>query len=88
MFVIKKLRLNKFVLRPIVSNRALFLAMGEKPAVIESKETSDCFSEPTVEGASKTKVLGMAAEIVQTGIEKHKTAGQSEDMTIKNAKDF
>ena len=88
MFVIKKLRLNKFVERPIVSNRSLFLAMGEKPANIVSKETSDCFSEPTIEGASKTKVLGMAAEIIKTGIEKHESAGQSKDMEIKNAKEF
>lgn len=63
MFVIKKLRLNKFVARPIVSNRALFTAMGEKPATIQSKDTSDCFNQPTAEGASKTKVLGLAEEI-------------------------
>lgn len=88
MFVIKKLRLNKFVERPIVSNRSLFLSIGEKPASIDSKDTSDCFSEPTVEGASKTKVLGMAAEIIKTGIEKHESSGTSKDMDIKNAKDF
>lgn len=63
MYVIKKLRLNKFVARPIVSNRALFTAMGEKPATIQSKDTSECFNQPTAEGASKTKVLGLAEEI-------------------------
>lgn len=88
MFVIKKLRLNKFVERPIVSNRSLFLAMGEKPASIQSKDTSECYSEPTPEGASKTKILGMAAEITKVAYEKHKTAGESNDMNIKNAKEF
>ena len=88
MFVIDKMKLNKFQPRPIVSNRALFLANGEKPAVIESKQTADCFDEPTVDGASKLKVLGLAEEISKTAYEKHQTAGQSDDMVKKNAKDY
>lgn len=63
MFVIKEMRLNRFEPKPIVSNRELFASCGAKPATIESKETADCFSEPTLQGASKTKALGLAAEI-------------------------
>lgn len=86
MFVIKKLRLNKFVARPIVSNRALFVAMGQKPATIESKDTSDCYSEPTVEGATKTKVLGFAQEIAHKAYEMRESNGNAEQLNV-NVKD-
>lgn len=88
MYVIEKMKLNKFQPKPIVSNRALFLANGEKPAVIDSKQTADCYDEPTVEGASKLKVLGLAEEISKTAYQKHVTAGESDDMVKKNAKDY
>lgn len=88
MYVIDKMKLNKFQPRPIVSNRALFLVNGEKPAVIDSKQTADCYSEPTVDGASKLKVLGLAAEISKSAYEKHVSAGESDDMVKKNAKDY
>lgn len=86
MFVIKKLRLNKFVARPIVSNRALFVAMGQKPATIQSKDTSDCFDAPTVEGATKTKVLGFAQEIAAKAYEMRETDGNAEQLNV-NVKD-
>lgn len=86
MFVIKKLRLNKFVARPIVSNRALFVAMGQKPATIESKDTSDCFDAPTVEGATKTKVLGFAQEIARKAYEMRESNGNTESLNV-NVKD-
>lgn len=86
MYVIKKLRLNKFERRPIVSNKALFLANGSKPAVIDSKESADCFDQPTLEGASKTKVLGLANEISTRAIEHAKS---NEVPTLShNAKDM
>lgn len=85
MFVIKKLRLNKFVARPIVSNRALFTAMGEKPATIQSKDTSDCFNQPTVEGATKTKVLGLAQEISRKAYEMRESNGNATELNV-NAK--
>lgn len=88
MFVIKKMRLNKFQPRPIVTNRELFMSMGEKPATIQSKDTADCFDSPTIEGASKTKVLGLACEISKAAFEKHQSNGESEDLTIKNARDY
>lgn len=88
MYVIKKMRLNKFVERPIVTNRELFIAAGERPGTIVSKETSDCYDAPTVEGASKTKILGLASEISKTAYEKHVSAGKSEDLTVKNAKEY
>lgn len=88
MYVIDKMKLNKFQPRPIVSNRALFLVNGEKPAVIDSKQTADCYDEPSIEGASKLKVLGLAEQISKTAYEKHVSEGKSEDMVKKNAKDY
>lgn len=82
MFVIKKLRLNKFVARPIVSNRALFVAVGDKPATIQSKDTSDCFDQPTVEGATKTKVLGLAQEISQKAYEMRESNGNATELNV------
>lgn len=69
MFVIKKLRLNKFQPKPIVCNRALALSVGDKPATIVSKETSDCLSEPCVDGANKNKLLSLAQQIGQKAIQ-------------------
>lgn len=86
MFVIKKLMLNKFQPRPIVSNRSLFVAMGQKPATIQSKDTSDCFDAPTCEGATKTKVLGLAQSIAKKAIEMHITNGEATPINL-NAKD-
>lgn len=86
MFVIKKLRLNKFVARPIVSNRALFVAVGDKPATIQSKDTSDCFDQPTVEGATKTKVLGLAQEIANKAVEYRQNSEETTPL-VGNAKD-
>lgn len=88
MYVIKKMRLNKFVPRPIVTNKELFIASGEMRGTIESKETSDCYNEPTVDGASKTKMLALASEIAKAAVAKHQSAGKSADLEAKNAKDY
>lgn len=69
MFVIKKMRLNRFQPRPIVSNRELFLAKGECPGTIDSKESAECFNEPSLQGASKTQILGLAQKIGQKAYE-------------------
>ena len=71
MYVIKKMRLNRFVERPIVSNRQLFLAKGECPSSIVSKDTSDCYDQPTAEGATKLKVLGLAQDISEKAYQDH-----------------
>lgn len=64
MFVIKKMRLNKFEKRPIVSNRALFISKGEKASSVISKDTMEnCLDAPHIDGASKLKVLGLAEKI-------------------------
>lgn len=86
MYVIKKLKLNKFVARPIVSNRALVAAVGNKPATIQSKDTSDCYDSPTCEGATKTKVLGLAMEIANKAVEMRETEGHAAPISV-NAKD-
>lgn len=88
MFVIKQMRLNSFEARPVVSNRELFKASGEKPATIQSKDTADCCGSPTIDGASKTKILGLAQDITASAYAKHVSAGQSPDMPGVNAKDY
>lgn len=80
MYVIKEMRINKFESRPIVSNRELFIANGQKPGTIESKATSDCFDEPSVVGASKTKILGLADEISAKAYEMHKKSGDAQPL--------
>lgn len=84
MFVIKEMRLNKFEPKPLVTNRELFASCGPRPATVESKETSDCFDSPTVQGASKTKMLGLAQDIVRKSYEHHKGEQTSELETSAN----
>lgn len=86
MFVIKKLRLNKFQPRPIVSNRALSLSVGDRPASIISKETSDCIGSPSIDGANKNKVLSLAQETAQKAYEHHK--GEQTPELNKGQKDL
>lgn len=87
MFVIKKMQLNKYEARPIVSNRELFVAQGERPSTQVSKDTPECVGTPSIEGASKTKVLGLAAEIVEQAKKEHESAGRTPVLKQENAKD-
>lgn len=68
MYVIPKMRINKFIPQPIVTNRHLFASRGQQPATVQSKETADCYNQPTLQGASKTKLLGLAKEISDAAI--------------------
>lgn len=86
MFVIKKLRLNKFQPRPIVGNRAHYLSVGDSPAKIVSKDTSECFNEPCVDGASKNKLLGLAQAISSASYAHHK--GEEREKLDKSQKDL
>lgn len=88
MFVIKKMRLNKFQPTPIVTPRQLFLSKGPSEATIVSKDTADCFSEPSLEGASKTKILGLAQQIIAAAIAKAKEGDKAPSMPGKNANDL
>lgn len=72
MYVIEKMRLNRFEPKPIVSNRALFMAKGDCSAVQTSKATTECYNEPSIIGSSKTKVLGLAEDITKAAYEHHK----------------
>lgn len=86
MFVIKKLRLNRFQPKPIVSNRALALSVGDKPATIVSKETSDCIGAPSIDGANKNKVLSLAQQTAQKAYEHHQ--GEQTGELNKGQKDL
>lgn len=88
MYVIKKMQLNKFEPKPIVSNRALFAAAGEKPASITSKDTVDCAGDPVPYGASKTKLLGLGADMAASAAAKHNSDGKSADLKPENPRDI
>lgn len=87
MYVINKMRLNKFEPKPIISNRELFISCGAQVGTINSKETADCYSEPSVDGASKTKILGLAKQIGETAYAKSREGDAAPSMPGKNAKD-
>lgn len=88
MFVIKKMQINKFQPKPIVTARALFLINGEKPATIQSKDTPQCVDDPILVGTKKTQALGLAAEMAESAYKKHITGGESDSMTPRNPRDM
>lgn len=88
MFVISKMQLNKFEKRPVVSNRELFASNGKAEALVTSKAMSDCLNEPQIDGASKTKMLGLASEIVAQAEKEYKSAGKTPPMEHKDAQEY
>lgn len=85
MYVIKKMRLNRFELKPIVSARALVASKGNMPATVDSKCDSSCYDAPSIDGASKTKLLGLVDEMAKSAYAKRESGGQSPDMLNVNA---
>lgn len=88
MYVIEKMRLNRFELKPIVSARALVASRGMSAVTIQSQCGSDCFDAPNIDGASKTKLLGLVEEMANAAYAKHVSAGNSPDMTPKDGVDL
>lgn len=83
MYVIPKMRINKFEPKPIVTNRQLFAARGQQPATIVSKDTSDCYNQPSIQGASKTKILGLAQEVCNAALA-HAKGGENATKELDN----
>lgn len=88
MYVIKKMQINKFEPKPIVTARQLYLLNGEKPATITSKDTPDCASDPVPYGAKKTQLLGLADDMAKAAFAKQQSAGESKDLKPTNPKDL
>lgn len=84
MYVIEKMRLNRFELRPCVSARSICANKGESKAV-PSKLSADCFDSPSVDGASKLKILGLVDEMAKTAYAKRESNGQAASMPGDNA---
>lgn len=80
MYVIEKMRLNRFELRPCVSARALAASFKGSTAVIASKADSSCFDTPSIDCASKTKLLGLCDEMARFAYAKRESNGNSADM--------
>lgn len=87
MYVIKKMQINKFEPKPIVTARQLYLLNGEKPATITSKDTPECANDPVPYGAKKTQLLGLADDMAKAAYAKHQSAGESKDLKPTNPKD-
>ena len=85
MYVIEKMRLNRFEIRPCVSARSLFATKGAQNATQTSKLGSDCFDSPNIDGASKTKILGLIDEMARCAYAKRESGGSSPDMSGENA---
>lgn len=88
MYVIEKMRLNRFERKPIISARALVASRGMSESIIKSQCGSDCFDSPNIDGASKTKLLGLVDEMARSAYAKHISDGNSPDMKPKDAKDL
>lgn len=88
MYVIKKMQINKFEPKPIVTARQLYLLNGEKPATIMSKDTPDCASDPVPYGAKKTQLLGLADDMAKAAYAKHQSQGESKDLNPNNPRDL
>lgn len=86
MYVIEKMRINKFEPKPVVSNRQLFASRGQQPATIQSKDTSDCYNQPSLIGASKTKVLGLAQEVCNAALA-HAKGGENAKAKVDKSAD-
>lgn len=82
------MQINRLQIKPIVTNKALYLACGARPCTVESKSTSDCYSEPTPYGARKTQLIALGNEIAKAAIAKQNSDGQSPDMTPRNPIDM
>lgn len=87
MYVIKKMQINKFEPKPIVTARQLYLLSGEKPAAITSKDTTECVNDPVPYGAKKTQLLGLADDMAKAAYAKQQSDGASEDLKPTNPKD-
>lgn len=88
MYVIEKMRLNRFEFKPIVSARALVASRGMSATTIQSKCGSDCYDAPNIDGASKTKLLGLVEQMANAAYAKHISDGNSPDMKQKDTVDL
>lgn len=87
MYVLEKMKLHRFEKRPIVSARSLFAAKGAQNATVTSKLGADCFDAPNVDGASKTKLLGLMDDMAKAAWLQRETNGQAKPLTPTNAVD-
>lgn len=88
MFVIEKMKLNRFEVRPVVSARALVASKGLNAVTVQSQCGSDCYDSPSIDGASKTKILGLCDEMAKTAYAKRESDGQSPSMTPKSTQNL
>lgn len=69
MYVIEKMRLNRFVSSPCPSPRRLFQMLGFSKPAFESGSTPECIDETIPMGARKTQVMQLGAEMAQKAAE-------------------
>lgn len=66
MYVIHKMRLNKFQPLPVLSPRALYARLGYTPSKQVSKQTPDCVGDASIGNCNKLQSLALAERIVTT----------------------
>lgn len=87
MYVLEKMKLHRFEKRPIVSARSLFAAKGAQSATVKSKLGADCFDAPNIDGASKTKLLGLMDDMAKAAYAQRESGGHAMPLTPTNAVD-
>lgn len=65
MFVIPKLRLNRFKPVPCPSSRRLFELFGLTPAKVESAQTAEAIDQVIPTGARKTQLLELGSKMAE-----------------------
>lgn len=81
MYVIKKMMVNKLQPKPVVTNKAMFVASGARPCNVESKDTADCANDPVPYGARKTQLIALGQAMAKVALAKQESNGASPSMT-------
>lgn len=69
MYVIKKMRLNKFQPCPTPSAKELYKQFGESKPLYPSKQTAESIHDTVPIGTSKTKLLSIAKDVAEKAAE-------------------
>lgn len=69
MYVIEKLRLNKFQPSPVLTGRQLYAKFGYSDPRIQSKQTAEEIECVVPNGARKTQVLALANDMANKAAE-------------------
>lgn len=87
MFVIPKLRLNRFKSVPVPSSRRLFELFGLSDPLYESQSTAQDVQDVIPVGAKKTQLLGLGAEMADKAREFAENPSATDPLTRTKPRD-